>query len=293
MSTTVEEAGQLTTQRGAIVDRFARRWSAGRYLCVGLDPVLAQLPPAVRGRRPVGQALLTFNRAIIEATADQVCAYKPNVAFYEAHGPEGIQALIDTVAFIKTAVPDVPVILDAKRGDIDNTSEHYATAVFDVVGADAATVHPFLGADSLAPFLSRADRGVFVLVKTSNPAGGEFQDLPVGPDGRPLFLVVAQHVAENWNGRGNCGVVVGAPFPAALRDVRKVVGGLPILVPGVGAQGGVLRDTIHAGRDDRAGGLIINSSRGILYASSGPDFAEAAGIAARTINGDMVRYFIE
>lgn len=254
------------------------RWGEDTTICVGLDTVYDKIPECVRcpGGNPVGvgAAIVAFNRAIVEATADLVCAYKPNTAFYEAYGPEGIVALHDTIVGIHEIAPTVPVILDAKRADIGNTNAGYVTWAFDYLGTDAITVHPTLGAEALEPFLSRADKGVIVLCRTSNPGAGEFQDLIV--DDEPLYLKVAGNVATKWNTNGNCAVVVGATYPNELRRVRQVVGDMPILIPGIGAQGGDVEQTVKAGRDSRGRGMIINSSRGIIFASSGADFAEAA-----------------
>lgn len=268
---------------GTVHALLRTRWRQGRHVCVGLDPVLELLPDRFGGMPP-GEAVFAFNRDIIDATQDYVCAFKPNAAFYEQYGPAGLEALVATVQHIREQLPDVPVILDAKRGDIGNTNRGYAAAVFDVVGAHAVTLHPYLGREALQPFLDRADRGLFILVKTSNPGAGEFQDLPVGPDGNLLYEHIARSVAETWNGNGNCGVVVGAPYPEALARVREIVGDLPILVPGVGTQGGQLAATLRAGRDSDGAGMVINAARGILYASPGRDYAAAAGAAARQLN---------
>jgi orotidine-5'-phosphate decarboxylase len=271
---------------------LGRSWSAQRHLCVGLDCDYDRLPSAVRRHRTVAEALVAFNTHIVEATADYVCAYKPNIAFYEAQGAEGIEALVETVAFIRTKVPEAGIILDGKRGDIGNSNARYASAAFDLVKVDALTVTPYLGAESLSPFLERRNRTIFVLVKTSNPGAGEFQDLPIGPAGRPLYEVVADHVATSWNKHGNCGVVVGATDIEALRRIREIVGDLPILVPGVGAQGGDLGAVVHAGRYGD-GGLLINSSREIIYASDGQDYAQAAGRAAADLSRKIVGHFNE
>jgi orotidine-5'-phosphate decarboxylase len=229
-------------------------------LCVGLDPEPEKLPDHLRGLAPV-DAVVEFNRAIIEATSDVVACYKPNFAFYEALGPEGLEALRRTVALVP---PEVPVIGDAKRGDIDNTMRLYVKAVFDVYGCGAMTASPYLGEDALAPALSRADRGVYLLCRTSNPGSGEIADLDAG--GRPLYLAIAERV-QAWNKNGNAGLVVGATYPEELAQVRRVAPKLPILLPGVGAQAGV----------DRSGsGLVVNAARQVLYASSGADFPAAA-----------------
>jgi orotidine-5'-phosphate decarboxylase len=282
---------------GTCLERLRARWqTAGTLLCVGLDSDFDRLPPQVRrdhttmlaleddrqGAQIEG-ALVTFNEAIIDATADLVCAFKPNSAFYEAYGPPGLRALARTIAYIHARYPEVPVILDAKRGDIGSTSRAYARAAFDAFGADAVTLHPYLGHEALAPFLERADRLSFILCRTSNPGAGELQELRVraadgtpGAGSGPLYMTVAQQVASEWNVRGNCGLVVGATYPEELRRVRAQVGRLPILVPGVGAQGGDLEATVRAGVDADGQGLIISVSRVVIYASDGLDFAAAA-----------------
>lgn len=274
-------------------ERLRRRWQEARtLLCIGLDGEYERLPESLRGTplhgddhssaeeraaregRRVEEALVTFHQAIIDATADLVCAFKPNIAFYEQYGPSGLRALVTLIAYMQRQYPEIPVLLDAKRGDMGNTSKAYARAVFDVYHADAVTVQPYQGYDAIEPFLSRADRGVFVLCRTSNPGAGEFQDIASG--GQPLYMTIAEHVAQQWNANGNCGLVVGATFPEELRAVRGVVGDMPILVPGVGAQGGDLEAAVLAGMDSARQGLLISASRSVLYASSGPDYASAA-----------------
>ncbi len=299
------------------MQRLRARWEQGRtLLCVGLDTELARLPEALRVGQPGGpgrvaehddghddgyveEALVTFNRAIVDATADLVCAYKPNSAFYEAHGPAGYRALIRTIAYIHQRYPDVPVILDAKRGDIGSTSDAYARAAFDICGADAITLQPYLGYEAVTPFLERADKGAFVLCRTSNPGGGELQDLRVSggdsggsggqPPDEPLYLRLARRVASDWNVRGNCGLVVGATYPDELRRVRAVVGDLPLLVPGIGSQGGSLEATIDAGLGSHGQGLVISVSRAVLYASDGGDFADAARREAQRLCREIER----
>ncbi|WIG60916.1 MAG: Orotidine 5'-phosphate decarboxylase [Ktedonobacterales bacterium] len=276
--------GHTDGSSSAFMERLRARWrDADALLCVGLDPEFERLPAAVRAGGDTDEhieaAIVAFNIAIIDATADLVCAFKPNAAFYEAHGLAGQRALLRTIAHIHERHPDVPVLLDAKRGDIGSTSQAYAHAIFDVYGADAVTLHPYLGREALAPFLERSERGAFILCRTSNPGAGEFQDLPVPRDDgstEPLYLALARRVANEWNARGNCGLVVGATYPDELRRVRGVAGNIPILVPGIGAQGGDLEGTVRAGLDSQRAGLLISSSRGILYASSGDDFAAAA-----------------
>ncbi len=241
-------------------------------LCVGLDPDPARLPVSDAAE---------FLCAIVEATSDLVCAYKPNMAFYERMGEAGYAAL----RAVLRAIPDqIPVICDAKRGDVPNTAQAYADAIFDELGFDAVTVNPYLGGDSVAPFLERADRGVIVLCRSSNPGAQDFQDLPVatGEGTRPLYEIVAER-AKEWNTRGNVGLVVGATYPKELRRLRELCPELPFLLPGIGAQEGELARAVLAGLDDDGGGIIVNASRSVLYASSGSDFAEAARRAAETL----------
>jgi orotidine-5'-phosphate decarboxylase len=276
-------------------ERLRRRWQEARtLLCVGLDGEIERMPEQVRRglakgdangnangerERRIEAALTDYHLAIVDATADLVCAYKPNSAFYEQHGPAGLRALGAIIAYIQKKYPEIPVLLDAKRGDVGSTSQAYARALFDVYGADAVTAQPYLGYDALEPFLSRADRGVFILCRTSNPGASEFQDLSARADegeSEPLYLRVARRVANEWNANGNCGLVVGATYPEELRQVREIVGDLPILAPGVGAQGGDLEATVRAGIDSVGQGLLISVSRAILYASTGDDFASAA-----------------
>lgn len=254
------------------------QWAKGNFVCVGLDSEFGKIPESARvGGNECevheGNTIVAFNRAIVEATKDFVCAYKPNAAFYEAYGAEGIDALHRTIVDIHAIAPDVPVILDAKRADIGNTNAGYVDAAFGFLRADAITVHPYLGAEALQPFLARADKGVIVLCRTSNPGAGEFQDLSI--NGEPLYRFVARRVANEWNKNGNCALVVGATYPDELREVRGIVGDMPILIPGIGAQGGDVEKTVTAGKDSRGWGMIINSSRGIIFASKDADFAEA------------------
>ncbi|MBI2338273.1 orotidine-5'-phosphate decarboxylase [Candidatus Daviesbacteria bacterium] len=245
----------------SFLDKITAKWDEGKFVCVGLD-----------------KGEFEFDKTIIDQTFDLVCAYKPQSAFYEAGGSAGLEDLKKTIDYIHQNHPDIPVILDAKRGDIGNTNEIYAKAIFDDLGADAVTVSPYLGKESLEPFLKRADKGIIVLVKTSNPGAGEFQDLQVeDPErsrmGKPLYQIIAQHIADNWNTNNNCAVVVGATYPEELKKVREIVGEMPILVPGIGAQGGDLEDTIKNGLNSKKQGIIISSSRGIIFA---PDPRQAA-----------------
>jgi orotidine-5'-phosphate decarboxylase len=237
-------------------------------LCVGLDPAVHKLPAAARAADPT----YTFCMAIVEATADLVCAFKPNIAFFEALGPEGLATLRRLIADMPR---DVPVILDAKRGDMGSTAEAYAEAVFERLGADAVTLNPYLGSDSLAPFLRHADKGCIVVCKTSNPGSADLQELQLSAGG-PLYKEVARRARDDWNANGNVGLVVGATYPAALAEVRELCPDLPLLVPGVGAQGGELAAATRAAADIRGERAIISASRSILYAGSGVDFAQAA-----------------
>ncbi|MFZ4811750.1 MAG: orotidine-5'-phosphate decarboxylase [Ilumatobacteraceae bacterium] len=250
------------------------RWRlADSMLCVGLDPDPSRLPSRWR-HDPAG--IERFCIDIVDATADVVCAFKPQIAYFAAHCAEG--ALERICTHIRTQHPDVLLILDAKRGDIGPTAEQYAREAFERYDAHVVTVNPYLGSDSLEPFLSRPDRGVFVLCRTSNPGSGDFQSLEV--DGEPLFTHVARRATTDWSALGACGLVVGATYPDELRRVRSIVGEMPLLVPGVGAQGGDVAATVAAGAAADGFGMVINSSRAILYASSGDDFAAAARAAA-------------
>ena len=282
-----------TSQRTSTMTFMAKLeqcWQAGNLVCVGLDSHYAQLPASVRQGRTVEEALYAFNREIIDATHDLVCAYKPNAAFYEAQGIDGLRALMRTVQYIREAYPHIPVILDAKRADIDSTNLGYVTAAFDVIGVDAITVHPYLGREALAPFLARKEKGIIVLAKTSNPGAGEFQDLRVGDAGEPLYQVVARHVAQTWNTNGNCAVVVGATYPEDLQKVRAIIGDMPVLIPGIGTQGGEVAATVNAGKDSRGWGMIISASRSILFASKESDFAHAARKASAQLKTEINSY---
>jgi orotidine-5'-phosphate decarboxylase len=243
------------------------------WLCVGLDIDPARVPPTLLDEPGW---IETFNRGIVEATADLVCAYKPNLGFYEALGLDGWEGLRRTLADIPR---HIPIILDAKRGDIASTADAYARAVFEVFGADAVTLSPYLGMDSLEPFLRYDGRGLLVLCKTSNPGSGDFQDLTVELDGErmPLYQVVARRVVE-WKSRGDLGLVVGATYPEQLAEIRSLAPDLPILIPGVGAQSGSLEQAVRLGSDHRGELAIVNVSRSISYAG-GPDDWQAAARA--------------
>jgi orotidine-5'-phosphate decarboxylase len=265
---------------------LAAHFEAGRHLVVGLDPDPGRIPESLApGGDPVERAI-EFNRRIVEATAGLACAYKPNAAFYEMLGTDGFRALAETIAAIRRSAPDTVVILDAKRADIGSTNAGYVAAAFEQLGADAVTVHPYLGGEALAPFLERGEKLVFVLARTSNPGAGEFQDLLF--DGVPLYRQVARAVARDWNAAGNCGLVVGATYPEELCAVREdVPAEMPILIPGVGAQGGDVAAAVTANRDAGSSAFLIAASRSILYASAGDDFAEAARDAARALDAKI------
>jgi orotidine-5'-phosphate decarboxylase len=253
------------------IEKLAKASQKNRsLLCVGLDPDPALLPEAT--------GIFEFNRAIIDATADLVCAYKPNIAFYEALGNEGLDALKHTRDYIGT---DIPVIVDAKRGDIGNTVKAYASSLFDHFNFDATTASPYLGFDSLEPFIRYRDRGVFILCRTSNPGAVDFQSLLCEFEGKPqrLFEIVADKV-NSWNTHGNLGLVVGATYPEELKLMRERYPDMPFLIPGVGTQGGDMAAVVRYGADAGRRRTIISSSRQVLYASRGKDFAAAARRAA-------------
>lgn len=250
-------------------------------LCVGLDPEPGRFPAQLRSM-PTTQAVVHFCRAIIEATASFVCAFKPNLAFFEVLGPEGMYIFQEVLG----AIPShIPIIADAKRGDLGNTARNYAAALFDVYGCDAITVNPYLGYDSVAPFLAYQQKGVLFLCRTSNPSARDFQDLLVQDEqgqARPLYEVVAQRV-QTWNKAGNCGLVVGATYPQELHTLRNMCPDMPILVPGVGTQGGDLEASVTAGVDAFGEKAIIAVSRAVLYAGDGTDYATAAANEARLL----------
>jgi orotidine-5'-phosphate decarboxylase len=265
---------------------LAGHFAAGRHLAVGLDPDPTRVPNSAAPGASPAERVVEFNRAIVEATADVAAAYKPNSAFYEALGADGFHALSETVAAIRDAAPDAAVILDAKRADIGSTNAGYVAAAFGQLGADAITVHPYLGGEALAPFLERADKLVFVLARTSNPGAGELQDLVA--DGVPLYRHVARAVARDWNAAGNCGLVVGATYPEEMRAIREdVPATMPILIPGVGAQGGEVAAVVSANEEAGSNAFLIAASRSILYASSGSDFADAGRAAAESLDAEI------
>ena len=256
------------------IDKLSAAWTANNsLLCVGLDPDVAKFPAHLR-QQP--DAIFAFCKAIIDATADTACAFKPQIAYFAAlRAEDQLEAICD---YLRKTYPQIPIVLDAKRGDIGATAEQYAREAYERYGADAVTVNPYMGFDSVAPYLEWKDRGVIILCRTSNPGGSDLQFLNV--DGKPVYQHVAQLVAEKWNTNGQCGLVVGATFPNELAQVRNIVGDMPLLVPGVGAQGGDVEATVKSGCTPAGAGMMINSSRAILYAkadeAAGEDFAKAA-----------------
>ena len=250
-------------------DRLEQASSATKSLvCVGLDPDPARMPVS---------SVYEFNRAIVDATAGLVCAYKPNLAFYESMGLPGLRDLEKTVAHIRSAAPGAIIIGDGKRGDIGPSAQAYAKAMFEVWGFDAITINAWGGHDTVSPFLADEDRGVFVWCRGSNPGSADFQDALIATEegGIPLYRNMAIACRE-WDEKGNLGLVVGATAPDQLREVRAACPAMPLLIPGVGAQGGDLETAVRLGADSRGRAVLINSSRGIIYASNGTDFAQAA-----------------
>jgi orotidine-5'-phosphate decarboxylase len=270
------------------ITQLQAAWQANNsLLCVGIDPDLARFPRLLQGKP---DAILQFGRAIVDATADLACAFKPQIAYFAAARAE--DQLEELIAYIKANYPAIPVVLDAKRGDIGSTGDQYAREAFERYQADAVTVAPFMGSDSVSPFTAYKDKGVIVLCRTSNAGGGDFQDLDVGEGDKKakLYQHIARVVAEKWNANGNCALVVGATVPAELADVRKLVGDMPLLVPGIGAQGGDIEATVKAGKTKAGTGLMINSARAILYASDGEDYALAARKVAKATR-DAINQF--
>jgi orotidine-5'-phosphate decarboxylase len=267
------------------IDKLRARWrDADTLLCVGLDPDPAKFPDRFVDDP---DALFAFCRDIADATAEYACAFKPQIAYFAAHN-DGEAQLQRLIAHLNGAHPDVPVILDAKRGDIGSTAQQYACEAFERFGADAVTLNPYMGRDSADPFLQYNDRGCVFLCHTSNPGARDFQELLV--DGAPLYQHIARTIAGEWNVDGNCALVVGATFPEELAVIRGIVGDMPLLIPGVGAQGGDVEAVVRNGRTADGTGLMINSSRGILYASRGEGYAEAASDAARELRDAINRY---
>ncbi|SAL39041.1 orotidine-5'-phosphate decarboxylase [Caballeronia concitans] len=260
-------------------------WSRTQsLLCVGLDPEPSKFPGALNGR---ADAIFEFCKTIVDATAPYASSFKPQIAYFAAHRAEDqLEALI---AHIHDKHAGIPVILDAKRGDIGSTAEQYAREAFERYRADAVTVNPYMGFDSIEPYLAHDGKGVIVLCRTSNAGGSDLQFLNTA-DGKPLYQVVAQLAAEKWNDKGQLGLVVGATFPKEIEAVRGIVGDMPLLIPGIGAQGGDVEATVRAGRTANGAGMLINSSRAIIYAGKGDDYAAAAAAAAQKTRDTINAY---
>lgn len=252
-------------------------------LCVGLDTDSNRIPPTIREKE---YPLFEFNRAIVDTTYDLVCAYKPQIAYYSASRKEN--ELEMTIAYIHENYPEIPIILDVKRGDIGSTAEKYAIEAFNRYNADAVTLNPYMGGDTLTPFLNHKDKGVIVICRTSNPGAVDIQDLE--SDGKKIYLVIAEKASREWNYNGNILLVVGATYPRELSEIRSVTGDMPFLVPGIGAQGGDVEKAVKSGMNSKGTGMIINSSRGIIYAGTGDDFAEAARDAAVKLRDEINMY---
>ncbi|MFV0282218.1 MAG: orotidine-5'-phosphate decarboxylase [Castellaniella sp.] len=258
------------------IDKLNRAWTRqDSLLMVGLDPDPRRFPEELKDRP---DAVTEFCLRIVEATAPYVCGFKPQIAYFAALGAE--DQLQDICAAIRERHPDLPIVLDAKRGDIGSTAAQYAREAYERYGADAVTVNPYMGRDSVQPYLDYGDRGVIVLCRTSNPGGADLQETRMA-NGMPLYLHVADLVARTWNTTEQCALVVGATFPDEIEQVRRRIGDMPLLIPGVGAQGGDIPATVRAGRTAAGTGMMINSSRAILYAGRGDDWAQAAAQAAR------------
>ena len=262
----------LAKNPGSFLDQIEAAWaSQGSMLCLGLDPDPQRFPASI-GKGP--KATLNFCKEIADSCADLVCAFKPQFAYFASQRAE--DQLEELIAHLKTAYPQIPVILDAKRGDIGSTAEHYALEAFERYGADAVTVNPYMGRDSIEPYLQHSGKGVIILCRTSNPGGSDIQNLPINSN-QAVFERVA-HLAKEWDQAGQIALVVGATFPQEIARVRAIVGAMPLLIPGIGAQGGDIEATVAAGQvaNEPGTGMMINSSRAILYASNGKDFADAA-----------------
>ncbi len=258
-------------------DKLKKKWDQKKFVSIGLDPVVEKLPKGVK-------SFFEFNKEIIDATYDQVAVYKPNSAFYEAEGAKGIEELKKTTDYINKKYPDNFILLDAKRADIGNTNKGYVKYAFEYLGADAITVHPYLGQDAIEPFTLNKNKGIFVLCRTSNPGASEFQDLEVR--GVTLYEKVAFQSVRKWNTNDNVGLVVGATYPIELSKIRKIAKDIPILIPGIGAQGGDLEESVKAVEKN----FIISASRSIIFASGGPDFAQAARAEVIRLSDEIIKH---
>lgn len=263
------------------IDKLRARWiSSNSLVCVGLDPDLDKIPGHIR---EMNRPIFEFNRIIIDSTYDIVCAYKPQIAYYSAFGAENELEL--TINYIGRNYPDIPVILDAKRGDIGTTARMYAIEAFDRYRADAVTVNPYMGGDTLKPFLDRVDKGVVILCRTSNPGARDLQDIQ-SHNGK-IYRIIAKYAAFDWNYNKNIMLVVGATYPEELGEIRAITGDIPFLVPGIGAQGGDVEKAVKNARTPDGTGMAVNSSRGIIYAGSGKNFSEAVRKAAIDLRDEI------
>lgn len=258
------------------IEKLNNSWAKqASLLMVGLDPDPKRFPQELKNN---SQAIKEFCIKIIDATAEFVCGFKPQIAYFAAHSAE--DQLEDICAYIKDNYPHLPIVLDAKRGDIGSTASQYAREAFERYQADAVTVNPYMGRDSIEPYLEYQDKGVIILCRTSNVGGADLQDIRLA-NGTPLYLHIADQVARVWNTNGQCALVVGATYPEEIDQVRRRVGDMPLLIPGIGIQGGDIRATVHAGRTANGTGMMINSSRAILYASAEDNWQDAAAKTAR------------
>jgi orotidine-5'-phosphate decarboxylase len=266
------------------IEMLNNAWSKNSSLvCVGLDPDLQKIPGDLLSNK---FPIFEFNKSIIDATADLVCAYKPQIAYYSAKTAEN--QLEMTIQYIHKHFPEIPVILDAKRNDIGSTAAMYAEEAFDRYQADALTVNPYLGQDALDPFIKYQTKGIIILCRTSNPGARQIQDLLI--DGEKLYQRVARLAIQEWNYNKNILLVVGATYPKELKEIRDIVGDMPLLVPGIGAQGGDVKEAVMNGKDSHGSGMIINASRSIIYASKDKHFAAAARKAAQELRAEINQY---
>jgi len=266
------------------------QFQKGKFVCVGLDSDLEKIPEAAK-RPGVRETIVGFNRAIFDTTRDLAGSYKLNSAFYEARGDEGWKALRETIQYIQDEAPEIPVILDSKRADIESSNLGYIESFFTFLKADAITLPAYMGKQAVKPFLDQKNKGMFILCRTSNDGSGEFQDLKI--ENEPLYKVVARHVVEGWNTNNNCGLVVGATYPEELKEVRAIAPDLPILLPGIGAQNGDLTKSVRFGKDSRNSGLIICASRAVIFASADKDFAVAARNKVHELNREIAAALIQ
>ncbi len=262
-------------------------------VCVGLDSKYEKIPTFLKDKYKSKQEIIfQFNKQIIDQTYDLVCAYKPNIAFYEAEGNQGLTALKKTIEYIRKVDKEILTIVDAKRADIGNTNLAYIKSIFEYFKFDAVTVHPYLGKEALSPFLNMKDKGIIILCRTSNSGAGKIQDLEIHSEygNLPLYKFLAYQVKKYWNKNSNCCLVVGATYPKELAEIRKIVNNMPLLIPGIGAQGGDIQKTVKAGKDSNGRGMIINSSRSIIFASEEKDFAKTARIKTKELENKINKY---